>query len=101
MKMADLPSTVIHRIVDEPDEEAAKYPTYKVGRGRTQAVLDALRGECLSTDQLIERSGLNHKDLSRVVSALVRSGHIRCVGLARRPKDHPSHVKTSKIWKAT
>lgn len=101
MKMADLPTSVRHRIADEPDVEAPKNPAYKVGRGRTQAVLDALRGECLSTDQLIERTGMNQKDMSRIVSALVRSGRIRSVGRALRPKDHPSHVKTSKIWRAT
>ncbi len=99
MKMADLPSSVIHRIRDDADDEPAEAsPIAKIGKGRAAQVLDALAKGNLTSDQIAERLQVDMKTANRLVGALARAGCIRWVGLAQRPPEVPLRTKKVKVW---
>ncbi len=101
MKMADLPSSVIHKIRDDADDEPAEAsPIAKIGRNRTTQVLELLAESNMTSDQIAERLKLDMKSVNRIMGALARAGRIRCVGRALRPPENPLRTKRVKLWAA-
>jgi hypothetical protein len=99
MKMADLPSTVVHRIKDDrdADDPALDKPAPGV---RADLILETLKLRRLTPEQLAEAIGLDMKAMTPHLGRLVKDGRVYCCDKVDRDPPPPRGPRKIKVYTA-
>jgi len=96
MKMADLPSSVVHKILDDTDDDDPTVLDQPPPSARADMIVDVLRNRRLTPPQIAEMLGLDVPQILPALGRAVRDGDVVCCGKVDRdppPARGPRKIK--------